>query len=247
MPTVTCRSTVPTAIADRLAAPRDSLVLEIAEGEGTYAMVEGPFTHWERTLTRTLRDDGTEDVVEMTSFAVAAPIWGWLFVPPIRARIKRNHRRLASGETDSEGGRLPVWMPPDRLDARAAAVLSTLCTLALLAGYLGTLISQTIAFAADQFNASTSDQSTVLASVRVGVLLSLGVVVLADRRGRRRLLIASIMCSCLAAAAGSLATGMASLAVSQTISRAFSTSAVVLLAIIAAEEMPPSSRGTPSA
>ena len=112
----------------------------------------------------------------------------------------------------------------------------------LLVGYLGTLITQTIAYAADQFGASTADQSTVLATVRVGVLLSLGIVVLADRRGRRRLLIASLVLSCAAAAAGALATGMASLAVSQTISRAFSTSAVILLAIIAAEEMPRSSR-----
>ena len=242
VPTVTCRSTVSTAIADRLAAPRDSLVLEVDEGDGTYTMAEGPFTYWGRTLTRTPRDDGNEDVVEVTSFAVAAPVWGWLFVPPLRARIKRHHRRVASGEVLAEDGRPPVWMPPDRLDARAAAVLSTLCTLALLVGYLGTLITQTIAYAADQFGASTGDQSTVLATVRVGVLLSLGIVVLADRRGRRRLLIASLVCSCIAAAAGALATGMASLAVSQTISRAFSTSAVILLAIIAAEEMPRSSR-----
>ncbi len=242
MPTVTCRSTVSTAIADRFAAPQDSLVLEVDEGDGNYSLAEGPFTHWERHLTRNPRDDGDEDVVEVTSFALAAPIWGWLFVPPLRARIKAHHRRVASGEDLAEDGRLPVWMPPDRLDARAAAVLSTLCTLALLVGYLGTLITQTIAYAADQFGASTADQSTVLATVRVGVLLSLGIVVLADRRGRRRLLIASLVLSCAAAAAGALATGMASLAVSQTISRAFSTSAVILLAIIAAEEMPRSSR-----
>ena len=119
VPTVTCRSTVSTAIADGPAAPRATLVLEVDEGDGTYTMAEGPFTYWGRTLTRTPRDDGNEDVVEVTSFAVAAPVWGWLFVPPLRGRIKRHHRRVASGEVLAEDGRPPVWMPPDRLDARA--------------------------------------------------------------------------------------------------------------------------------
>jgi MFS family permease len=133
-------------------------------------------------------------------------------------------------------------MPPDRLDARATSVLATLCSLALLVGYLGTLITQTITYAADQFGASTSDQSKVLASVRVGVLFSLAIVALADRRGRRSLLLWAIVLSCVAAAAGALTGGMGALAITQSASRACSTAAIVLLAVIAAEEMPQNSR-----
>lgn len=239
---MTCRSTVPAAIADRFLIPRDDLLLETDEGDGRFGLAEGPFHHWEREVVQQPAADDQISVVETTTFAIAAPVWGWLFVLPLRRRIGTRHRRIASGADSGDANRLPAWLPPDRLDARASSVLSTLSSLALLVGYLGTVITQTIVFAADQFGASTSDQSTVLASVRIGVLLSLGIVVLADRRGRRRLLLVSIALSCLTAALGAAATGMWSLAASQTVSRAFSTSAVVLLAIMAAEEMPRNSR-----
>jgi MFS family permease len=233
---------VPSEIADRFAVPRDDLVAETDEGDGHFGLLEGPFRHWHRHVERRMIDAATVEVVETTSFAIAAPVWGWLFLLPLRRRTARRHRRIASGEDPGGAAKLPAWLPPDRLDARASTVLSTLSSLALLVGYLGTLITQTIAYAADQFGATTADQGTVLASVRVGVLRSLGIVVVADRRGRRRLLLASIALSCVTAAIGATAGGMWSLAASQTVSRAFGTSALVLLSIVAAEAMPRNSR-----
>ena len=242
MSTVTCRSTVPVETADRFDVARDDLVAETDEGDGHFGLLEGPFRDWHRTVQRRPADGAMVEVTETTTFAIAAPVWGWLFVLPLRRRTATRHRRIAAGEDPRTAAKLPAWLPPDRLDTRASTVLSTLSSLALLVGYLGTLITQTITYAADQFGASTSDQGTVLASVRIGVVLSLGIVVLADRRGRRQLLLASIALSCVTAAFGAAASGMWSLAASQTISRAFGTSALVLLSIVAAEEMPRNSR-----
>lgn len=257
MSTVTCISTVP---LDRVAAflvPRNDLLAEVADGENRFVLADGPFNSWERIIdvepvegavahptdgVGGVRTDKSAIVTEVVSFRIAAPFWGWLFVWPLRRRIAKRHRRIAQGQPTRDDEKQPVWLPPQRLDARSASVLSTLVTLALAVGYLGTLITQTITFAATQFGASTGDQSEVLAVTRIGVLISLAVVVAADRRGRRTLLLASVALACITAAFGALATGMVSLGVTQTISRAFSTSALVLLAVMAAEEMPAGSR-----
>lgn len=241
MTTVTCRAQVPADRVGRLLEPRDDLLREAADGTGAFDLADGPFVHWHR---RVEVDDTHGDhplVTETTTFRIAAPFWHWLFIPPLRRRIRRRFQRLATAE-EAPRDRLPAWLPPDRLDARAATVLATICSLSVVTGYLGTIISQTITYSADQFAASTGDQGSVLAAVRVGVLGSLAVVAIADRHGRRKLLLASVAAACLTAALGAVSTSMWTLAAAQTVSRAFSTAAAILLAIVAAEEMPRSSR-----
>ncbi len=243
MTTVTCSSTVPSDLVDGFLAPRDDLVLEQADGDGHFSLITGPFREWQRVVE--LSDTAMPDevaVIETITFKIAAPFWGGLFARPVKGRLVKAHRRIAAGNPPVPGERAPFWLPPDRLSPRAAMVLSSLVTLSLVVGYLGTIITQTITFAAAEFGATTGDQGTVLAAVRVGVLLSLAIVMLADRRGRRVLLLASVVLSCLTAAVGAVATDMVTLGVYQTVSRAFATSAVILLAVVAAEEMPASSR-----
>ncbi len=239
---VTCRSEVPEEYLGRFLAARDDLVAEREVAPGIFELDEGPYTHWHREVHSEPTEPGLVEVTEHTTFRIAVPVWGWLFVLPLRRRIVRRHRRLATASKPPTATRLPPYLPPDRLDARAATVLATVCSLSVLTGYLGTLISQTITYSADQFGASTGDQGGVLAAVRIGVIGALFLVALADRRGRRKLLLASIAASCVTAAVGAAASSMWTLAVTQTVSRAFSTAAAILLAIVAAEEMPRSSR-----
>ncbi len=242
MSTVTCRSRVSEDHLDRFFEPRDDLVTEKRSGEGTFDLGEGPFHVWHREVAIDRTGEGDPLLTETTTFHLAVPFWGWLFRWPLRRRIIRRHRRLAVGSRPPESGRIPAWLPPDRLDARSAMVLATISSLSVVTGYLGTIISQTITYSADQFGATTGDQGNVLAAVRIGVLGSLAIVALADRRGRRKLLLASIAASCVTAAFSAVTTSMWTLALTQTVSRAFSTAAAILLAIVAAEEMPRSSR-----
>ena len=242
MTTVTCHSRVAEEHLARFFEPRDDLVTEKRIGDGTFTLDEGPFHDWHREVTVDRSGAGDPLVSETTTFRLAVPFWGWLFLWPLRRRVTRRHRRLAVGSRPPEAGRLPAWLPPDMLDARAAIVLATISSLSVVTGYLGTIISQTITYSARQFGATTGDQGNVLAAVRVGVLGSLAIVAIADRRGRRRLLLVSIAASCVTAAFSALSWSMWTLAVTQTVSRAFSTAAAILLAIVAAEEMPRSSR-----
>jgi MFS family permease len=226
---------VPDPEVDGLLSPRDDFVLERPAGEGRFESVVGPFTSYERVVEtdRTERvSDGNVAVTERTEFELAAPFWRVLLTPPLRRALSRWPRPR----------RWPWWHPPDRFDARAATVLALLCLISLVGGYLGTLITQTISFAADEFDANRTAQGTVLAVTRIGVLVAVLLGALADRRGRRRLLGLAALAGCILAVTGAVAPNLAWLAVSQTVSRGFATALLLLIGIVSAEEMPRNSR-----
>jgi MFS family permease len=224
---------------ERWLVPRSDVVVEQPgrpgpDGATTFELAHGPATAWERTVTTepSTRPEQVE-LTEEVRFHLAVPVWGGLF----RFALRRHLRRPPSVD-----GRAPWWAPPSVLDARAATVLSLLCVIGAVAGYLGTLITQTLTYAAEQFGAGTGAQGTLLASVRIGVLLSLVVVSMADRRGRRTILIAAVIGACLFTALGALAPGMWWLGVSQTFARSLSTVVALVVAIMAVEEMPAGGR-----
>lgn len=220
--------------------PRSDIVAERAAGEDRFEADEGPFRHYERRLAlrRSEPDsrpgsdsDETWELVETTSYRLAVPVWAWLFHYPVKRALRR--RQDVYGYW---------WAPPDRIDARTATVLGLLCTVQVIDGYLGTVLSQTLTFAADEFGHGNTAQGNVLAAVRVGVLLALATVALADRHGRRRLLLASGVGSCVVTAVGALSPGLWFLGATQLVARGLSTALGILIVILAAEEMPARSR-----
>jgi MFS family permease len=201
-----------------------------------FTLAGGPFHEWERRVEVGLPSPdqpGVVPVTETVRYRLAVPVWGALFAYALRRRLRHGPR---------PAGGPPWWAPPEVIDARAATVLSLLCVLGAFGGYLGTLVTQTITYAARQFDASTTDQGTLLASVRIGVLLSLVVVAVADRRGRRVVLLAAVVGSAVVTAMGALAPGMVWLGTTQTFARALTTVVALLIGIIAIEEMPSGAR-----
>ena len=231
------RHRVPIDSATTWLAPRNDVVIERAiettKSTATFEAHVGPFHNWHREVVLTSDSDGHMIVDELVDNRLAGPFWGVLFRPALRHHLRRAPR---------PGGHQPWWAPPEALDARAATVLSVLCVFAVISGYLGTLITQTLTYAADQFGAGTGEQGTLLAIVRVGVLLSLGIVAMADTHGRRRVLVTCLVGSCAVTALGAASTGMIWLGTSQTFARALSTVVVILIAVVAAEEMPAGTR-----
>lgn len=219
-----------------LDARNDVVVERTVEHSATSAVFEahvGPFEQWHRRVDLTLDASGHTIVDEVVEYRLAVPVWGVLFRPALRHHLRR---------APMPDARQPWWAPPEALDARASTVLSVLCVFAVVGGYLGTLITQTLTYAADEFDAGPDAQGTLLAIVRIGVIVSLGIVALADRRGRRRLLIAALVGSCIVTATGAASSGMVWLGVTQTFARSLSTVVVVLIAVMAAEEMPAGTR-----
>ncbi|MGV3760316.1 MAG: MFS transporter [Actinomycetota bacterium] len=227
--TITTSWTAEAAVAARLEHPRDDVVTERpADDRGhRFTLAGGPFLHYERRVLP--QGDGTvREEIDHQLPPLVVPPFTWLY----RAALRRRTRH---------GGR-PFWAPPEPPDATAANALGGLCLLAIVFGYLGSLLTQTITFAADELDADKAAQGATLAGVRIGVLLAVALAALADRRGRRRLLLATAAAACLATAVTALVPGMLALGAIQTLVRALTTAGAVLLAVTVAEEMPAGSR-----
>ena len=222
-------------VIEAVASPDGDAPSDGSRGRYVFSAVDGPFDHWRRTVTVTPAtvDATSVAIAETIEHHLAVPVWHPLFATPIRRHLRRPPGARATH---------PWWAPPDVLSPRAATVLGLLCVFALVGGYLGTLITQTLTYAAADFDATTADQGTLLAGVRVGVLLSLVIVASADRRGRRTILALALIAGCTVTALGSIAPGMTALGATQTFARAFSTVVALVIAIIAVEEMPAGAR-----
>ena len=157
------------------------------------------FTPAQRAVPRVPPDaragDGGE-VVETTEYRLAVPWWGWLFLPLVRSSVRRPPGRR----------RTPWWAPPDQLDARAIFVLGLLGAACLAVGYLNTLFTQTVDFAADEFGASEEAQGVAgtVVAVRDRVLRS-PFVIFADRVGRKKMLVIAAFCAPILCALGAVA------------------------------------------
>ena len=220
---------------DDILRPRDGFVLEAAgdggEYTGEYTAVEGPVSHYRRRVHVTPQDDGQVRVRQEVEFRLAIPYFWWLFVHGSRRLLGR------LGPTP-----MPWWAPPDRVDRQAAEAIGGICLLSMVAGYMGTILTQTITFAAEEFGTGQGAQGVALAVVRADFLITIALVGLADRRGRRAVLLATVTIACVLTATGALAPSLAWLAGSQVVARGFVTAAGIVIAIIAVEEMPAGSR-----
>jgi len=225
--------------ADELAAlltPRNDIVLERLESangehedERQFVQVEGPFERYERRVVPLA--DGT--VRETVDFLLPPGTWRLLLNAAVRSTLRRPPRA---------GGRMPWWAPSQRPDPRAAQVLGLCAALAMVTGYVGTLLSQTMTFAADEFGISDATQSNVLATARVGGILSIALTALADRRGRRKLLRLTLLICIGSDALAAVTPNLLGLMLSQVVNRGAWAAAAILLGIVVAEEMPAGAR-----
>jgi len=177
-------------------------------------------------------DPPTRLIREATSFRLAIPIWGGLFMPLV----------VRSVIAPPQEGQQLWWLPPDRMDKRATAVLSRLCVFSLMAAYLGVLVSQLNPYFKVQFDASNDDIANILLFVRIAGVFALGVVALADRRGRKTILMVSMYTAIIFSSLGAFAPNLVLLGVSQTAARTFSAAVVIIVGIMSAEEMPRGAR-----
>ena len=183
VPRLIVSESVDQATLDQIRSPRHDVVAERAAGEDRYVLDHGPFDRYSRSV-RVTPDNGRYSVTQQFDYRLPAGTWRFLMNHPMRRALRQPPR---------PDGRLPWWYPPQRPDARGAAVLGMLATLSLVVGYHGTLLTQTMSFAADEFGAGTTAQGGAFAAVRAGALLAILLAAMADRRGRRRLLVVSLL------------------------------------------------------
>jgi MFS family permease len=212
---------------------RDGLVREAPAGDGAFDQLAGPMRTYRRTVEvlAVPGDDQHRLVHQSVDFQLGLPYFSFLFVLPLRGALRPLLPR-----------RSPWWAPPQRLDRRAAQVLATLCALAVVIGYVGALLSLTMTYAASEFAASRADQGIALGVVRANVVLALGILAMADRRGRRPLIIGCAAGAVALTMLGALAPSLVWLAVTQIAAVALTAAMLILVGVMAAEEMPAGSR-----
>lgn len=219
----------------QLMARRDDIVLEVSVEdpagpsapvpEGRFGQEEGPFTSYERTV---IAQHG--ELVETTRYRVVIPWFRWLFAYPTRRVLTR---RGSYGEW---------WAPPDRLDATQVLVLGLLAAASMSAAFVNTLFTQTANFAADDFGIGDTGIGVAGAVVRAGILIALPAAVIADRIGRRRVIVIVAWAGPLLSLLGALAPSFAVLVASQTLARPMGIALAFLVGVVASEEMPRNSR-----
>ena len=217
---------------NQLLTPRnDALLKEQSVDGSTFSILKGPFTFYERTVEVTPSSSGIH-VTETFTYQISAPIWRILLGLPIRRFLKR---------TESSNDKL-WWAPPEIFDSDTTKALSLLCIAAVITGYLGALLGQTATFATEEFGASDRAQGVLLAAVRIGTLITVLIAGLADRYGRKRLLIFSLWCGCAMTLLSAASPNMLTLGISQAVARGFATAISILVGIMAAEAAPKGSR-----
>lgn len=112
----------------------------------------------------------------------------------------------------------------------------------MASAFVNTVFTQTVAYAADEFDIGRSGQGLGAAIVRWGIVISLPLVALADRYGRRPLIIATAWSAPLISALGALAPSFEFLVATQAIGRPLGLTLDILIAVVALEEMPRNSR-----
>lgn len=178
------------------------------------------------------RPDAGQAVVTMRGGA-RLPYFGWLLAPLLRLAARDGLRRVVAGNRAH-----PWWAPPVRITPEQAAVYATLCLAVTIATYCGALLGQSGAYVASNFGVDTPTLSFALALARVGSVVALFGSVLADRRGRRRVLLVAVAGTCAATLASAVAPTFAAFTVAQLLARGFVNLALGLAGVCLIEEAP---------
>lgn len=179
----------------------------------------------------------------------AIPYFGWFVRPIVRSAHRRALAHAAAGLDATLAGdpvpappRRPSLAPPAGFDQVQGTMLATVCAVAAVATFGGSLLSQHVDYVGRSFGASDRALGATLAFSRTGILIALIATALADRRGRRRLLLLSFAGVCLANAVAALAPNLAVFTVGQVLMRGFVNTALTVATVAAIEESPEGAR-----
>ncbi len=131
----------------------------------------------------------------------------------------------------------------DGLTARHRTLLLLVGTATLFEGYDRFIASLALPYIGRDLGADESALGTALAVIRVGALFSIVLGRLADRYGRRRLLIISVIAYTVATAATGFSTGLIDFALFQLVATIFLITELSLAQVVIAEEFPAALRG----
>jgi predicted MFS family arabinose efflux permease len=177
------------------------------------------------------------------SYRLPVPYFAFMWAPWVARRARQVERAADAGRPLPSD--TPWWAPPEPLTARASESLAALCLITLLWSYGGgtlSLLSLSLPYAADVYSVGNRGLATGLAVVRAGVLLALVLGPLADRFGRRRLVVATACAHCVLAAALGLAPSFEVYIGGHLVLRCIDTALGIAITVLVAEIVAAGSR-----
>jgi MFS family permease len=248
------RRAVLVTIDEPLATVRDALRAETQLPPDADDRFTGPFAALpfeDTTLVARLASSGptaTRLYLEAEG-RYSVPFFGW-FVglqaylaarTELRDLTNRVRARVAHEAPPPHPRRWPI-VPPVRFTTEEASRLAALSLVALLANFCGALLTQNGDAVTETFGRSDTALGFALAIARVGVLVSLLVIALADRLGRRKLILVALGGACAANALAGLAPSFEVFTGAQLLTRAFVNACLIVAGIAAVEEAPEGAR-----
>jgi MFS family permease len=229
----------------------DALHLTLADGryEGPLGGMPDTTARLSVTLARVPdRADRTEVRLAARS-TVMVPFFTWFLrvqawlgarraLPHVEARIRA---ALLGNAPPPPIKPLPM-VPPVPFSPEQAARLCALCAAALVANFCGGLLSQNADAVTSAFGQSDQALGVALAVARAGVLLSLVAIALADRLGRRRLILVTLAGACVANLLAAAAPTFAVFTGTQLFTRALVNSVLIVAGIATVEDAPEGAR-----
>ena len=137
----------------------------------------------------------------------------------------------------SQVARLRGFLSPTSLTARQKKVLVLLAMASVPAAFTNTVFTQTVAYASDEFHISAQGQGFAAAIVRWGVIIALPCAALADRIGRRRMILITLWLAPLVTSLGALSPNFEFLVITQAIGRPLGLALNIFIVVFATEEM----------
>src|SRR3954470_3804637 len=232
------------ALVDGLGLERtgSSFAGPIAGMPDTTARLEVTIASSATTATATeVRLDAVSDV-HVPFFTWFLRIQAWLGA---RRALPHAAARLTAAATDAEAPAplkvLPV-VPPVAFTPEQAGRLAALAAVALVANFSGALLSQNGDAVTSAFDQTDQALGVALAIARAGVLVSLVAIALADRWGRRRLILLGLVGACAANLVTALSPTFEVFTGAQLFNRALVNTVLIVAGIAAVEDAPEGAR-----
>jgi len=180
---------------------------------------------------------------------IDVPFFSWFFRPASALARRRTARYILDAlKAAVDGGEPPsppgpiVLLPPVAFNEEQAVLLATASAAVAVVSFAGALFGQLSSPIRDSFHLSDASLTIALALTRIGALIALIPTALADRRGRRRMIILGVALSALACALSAVATGVVMFTAAQTLQRGVLITTATVAAIAVIEESPDGAR-----
>jgi putative MFS transporter len=143
----------------------------------------------------------------------------------------------------------PWWLPhflgrvPMGLEAKHVQLIGVVALAALFENYDNSMLSAAMKQIRESFDLSQADATSLFAWIRLGAVPAFLVIPFADRLGRRRIFLVSIVGMSIGTVASAFAPTAIIFVLAQTITRTFVVACISTAVVIIAEELPSNHRG----